>query len=231
MSRMNKIIIKMLIGVATLAIYSCESDLYPSENPTIVTEDVTNISNTSAILEITVNGGTSYSEIKGVLYSSNNRNPDKNSQKIELDSYYSSARLNNLTKGTTYYYRSYVRRGDDYIYGSIKSFKTTNIITSARVLTGDGYSNGYYSGKYHFSINTFAWGLDEISEWGNQVSSSTDFSSPAIGAITNLDYLEGTAHLQKWNAGTTGYRYYRAYAKLKSGSSIFGEIKSIHVTY
>ncbi len=119
MNWMNRTIVILVISVVNFCMWSCESDINPPEPPIVITEDVTNISNTSAVLKITVNGGGWYSYKTGVIYSSTSNNPNSNNgQKIETsyDSYDSNVTITNLAHGTTYYYKAYITNGIDHIY-------------------------------------------------------------------------------------------------------------------
>jgi len=95
--------------------------------------------------------------------------------------------LADLSASTVYYYKAYATNGTDYIYGETKSFFTINM--AAKVLTGTRSNTGYSSSYYHLSLNTYAWGLDQISEWGNIVTWINDFTSSLISSITVSNYV------------------------------------------
>jgi len=221
---MKKFIIFSFILISFL---SCDNDPTPPLPPTVTTGDVTNIGNSSA--SISVSSSEYNPKEIGVLYGTTPTVTLANAHKVQTSSYNNIAYLAGLSASTVYYYKAYATNGTDYTYGATSSFFTTN--STAKVVTGTGSSTGYYSTYYHFSLNTYAWGLDQISEWGNQVSSTALFTNSAIYSVSVANYVEGTAYSQGWQTKYTGIEYYRAYAKLKSGIYIYGEIKSVNVTY
>jgi len=122
----------------------------------------------------------------------------------------------------------------NYIYGEVKSFTTLKKV-NVTITTGSGYNDGYYydsfySGyRYHFILFASITGVDEVSVFGIEVSSSNITSSMLTGSTGTFILSSDGTYEQEWTTTTSGTRYYRAYVRLKSVSYIFGEVSSVYV--
>lgn len=211
--------------LVALALSGCEKDpSVENDTPVIASGLATNISNTSATINIQItNYGIATNEI-GVIYSTS-----KSFTNAEREAGGSGVcYITGLTRNTEYYYKAYATNGTDYVFGDIKSFTTLN--ASAFVTTVNAYSLGYnssYSYPYRFNVAVSIVGLDQVVEWGVMVSSDKNFSYNSKSAITDFGYVEGTTYIQSWGSTVTGTRYCRAYAKLLNGSYIYGITKTV----
>ena len=211
--------------LVSLVLCGCEKDPSVENNtPSIASGLVTNITNTSATINIQI---TSYSDAAcnvGVIYSTSKSFTNAKREDGEPGLCY----ITGLTRNTMYYYKAYATNGTDYVFGEVRTFTTLN--TSATVTTVNAYSLGYnssYSYPYRFNVAVAIVGLDQVEEWGVMVSSDKNFSYNSKSAITDFGYVEGTTYIQSWGSTITGTRYCRAYAKLLNGSYIYGITKTV----
>lgn len=229
----------LLFCLILFFLVACDKDPIPPVAPPLTTGDAAKIGYFSATVSLTISDVSKLEEI-GVYYSNNTDDLANTSQiaiyaKKEISSTYdNSILLTGLLSGTTYYYRTFSSDKYSSIYGEIRSF-TTLKYTQAIVTTGSAYSLGYKSNEeypYKFSVSGSIVGLNYVLSWGIMTSSSSDFSTYGFSEVTDINYKEGQLFYQNnWGATSPGIYYYRAYAILNSGGTIYGSTKSVNVTY
>ncbi len=217
---------------------SCDKDYLPEKfeyDVDVANFEVKDITAYSAQLYFSnLQWGYSY----GVAYSSVPGVTKENGTVISQYGNYYDYLIDNLTPAITYYYRGFIE--DKYgavVYGEEKSF-TTNKYIPSEVTTGsatnDGYKYNSYEGSYfyYFTIYASITGVEEVSVFGIEVSSYNITSSTPtgnIGTFSLSSIKNGETYSQTWMTTSSGTQYYRAYAKLKTGEYIFGEVKSVYV--
>ncbi len=211
--------------LVALALSGCEKD--PSignDTPVIASGIATNISNTSATINIQItNYGISTREI-GVYYSTSKSFTNAERESGGYDCCY----ITGLTRNTEYYYKAYATNGTDYIFGDVKTFTTLN--SSVIIRTEAAYGNGYnsaYDYPYRFNVSVSIIGLDQVVEWGVMVSSNSDFSSCNKSEVQDAGYSEGSVCTQLWGAKSRSLVFCRAYAVLNNGTYLYGVTKSV----
>lgn len=209
--------------------------------PVVVTNDAANLTQTSAVLNGSVNSGGSYaiSEI-GMVWSSTQTNPAvDNSTKASQGGtntfpYAYNFTAGNLSPNTTYYYRAYVISNGIAYYGAARSFRTASVVkatvtTHATItsvsgsgwpvkLSGEVTKVGTYPVQrygFQYSIGGTAFNAQTAKE----VSGTTTFLRTTPFTFSNqISYRQCGSNL-----------YFRAYVIDNAGNQAFGEIRSIIV--
>lgn len=218
---MKKLII---INLILLMCWGCEKDPMPAGIPSVTTDAVTDISNTSATVGVDINDKSSTNEV-GVLYSSTAQYPIYgNAQMSHSNSWNiyqgeNSFSLTGLLSGTMYYYRAYATDGyGGYVYGDVKTFTTT---VSSSIVTTDNAINIKAT-----SFDLYAELTDSylVSEWGI-VFNLTNYSDPTSGRYDKFSTtINGQNGWHYSNCLSNHTYYYCAYAKLKTGRYVYGDI-------
>ena len=119
-----KLFLFVLIA-STVTLYSCKKDPVV---PSVTTNDVTNVSTTSATAggEVTDDGGADVTA-RGVCYSRTNANPtiEDNKTTNGTGTGAFTSELTGLLNGSTYHVRAYSTNSVGTSYGIVKDFTTT----------------------------------------------------------------------------------------------------------
>lgn len=132
-----------------------------------------------------------------------------------------SVSTSSLKPATTYYYTSYIKFGDVYTYGEIKSFTTASLVAPR---LNDATDITEVSATI-CGIVSPASGTASDLEYGFQYSTSSDFSSDVTSKkITDINSENKFSYpITSLILGTV--HYYRSYIKM-NGVYDYGEIKS-----
>lgn len=132
-----------------------------------------------------------------------------------------SVSTSSLKPATTYYYTSYIKLGDVYTYGEIKSFTTASLVAPR---LNDATDITEVSATI-CGIVSPASGTASDLEYGFQYSTSSDFSSDVTSKkITDINSENKFSYpITSLILGTV--HYYRSYIKM-NGVYDYGEIKS-----
>jgi len=199
---------------------------------TVTTNDATAITNSTAKISYTMT--PLYSGESGVYLSKNSQfgNP------MEFRSHYNdlfSVDATGLERNTTYYYKAFIGGiYGEYVYGNVLSFTTkdhsASIATEAAYQTEKNYSSaGYlYDGNtYHYKYTWVApftvISAENFSECGICIG-STSFPLSFIEGINNL-------RMMTWSNSSSASLSYYAYGKLKDGTYLYGNSKTINFSY
>lgn len=207
-------------------------------NITVETQEAKVLGNTSAELSFsTLNDNNQGIYKTGILYSTEASliNAKDEFQAGNHSSQFSRT-IESLKRNTTYYFKGYV---EDYwgnrIEGKALSFTTRN--DAAKVVTGSGRQTGVRTFfinptgqlcyRFDYTLYSTLIGSDEIESWGINVYDSY------IDRKHSLPVKEGENSISFWVETTysTKTYNYKAYAKLKNGSYIYGDTKSIYLHY
>ena len=140
--------------------------------------------------------------------------------------------LADLTPGTTYYYKAFVKEGDVERSGSEKSFTTKSIATATvttNAASGIRATNAVLSGSYSGATGAitetgFYWGTSSTSLTnelyvGDGSGDSGSFTKTLEGLLENTTYYF-KAYVLEWNEGTNSYEYkYGAVKSFKTKSA------------
>jgi hypothetical protein len=228
---------RFLLIIVCFTFFCCDNE-YPGPNAityNVVTNNATDITKTSAAISFTIS--PVYSGEYGIFLSEDpnfdgytiHRNFDK-------DSYY--VNLSDLDYNTTYYYKAYIGGiYGEYIFGNVLSFTTKDIIPTittgnavikSKTYISEGYtSNGItYYYKFNIDFPITITGAIKFTECGIYlIDKETFFNASSIINGTNTINL-----ITYCTASTLSYNY-KAYGKLTDGSYIYGEIKSLYLSY
>jgi len=228
----------LLFCLTLFFLVACDKDPIPPVTPPLTTGDATKIGYFSATVSLTISDVSKLKEI-GVYYSNNTDDLANISQiaiyaKKEISSTSdNSISLTGLLSGTTYYYRTFSSDKYSSIYGELRSF-TTLKYTQAIITTGSAYNSGYKSNEenpYKFSVSASIVGLNYVASWGVRCTYDSSFSTYGTSEVTDNSYTEGTIYYQNnWGGKSLGIIYYRAYAILKNGNTIYGATKTVTLT-
>lgn len=204
----------------------------------VETQEAKAVGNTSAELSFKIPNGSREGIYKtGILYSTDPSltNAQDEFQAGNYSSQFSRT-IESLKRNTTYYFKGYVEdsRGNR-IEGKMLSFTTKN--DAAKVVTGSGKQTGVKTFfinptgalcyRFDYTIYSTLTGSDEIESWGINVYDSY------IDKKHSLPVKEGESSISFWvetTSPTKTYNY-KAYAKLKNGSYIYGDTKNIYLHY
>lgn len=207
-------------------------------NIIVETQEAKTIGNTYAELSFKIPNGSNEGIYKtGILYSTDASltNAQDEFEAGNRNSQFSRT-IQSLKRNTTYYFKGYVEdsRGN-HIEGKTLSFTTKN--DAAKVVTGSGKQTGVKTFfinptgalcyRFDYTIYSTLIGSDEVESWGiNVYDSYTDkkHSLPVKEGVNAISFWVETTY------STKTYNY-KAYAKLKNGSYIYGDIKSIYLHY
>lgn len=217
----------------------CEEDERPEVCDIVVkTQEATVLGNSSARLSLEVVKGKYEGSYKtGLLYGTDASLTDaKDKFQAGNSSTQFSQTIDSLKRNTTYYFKGYVEDARrNRIEGETLSFTTRN--EAAKVITGKGVQTGKKTFfinptgalcyRFDYELYSTLTGSDEVDNWGINVYDS----------YTNKKYAlslgEGEKSMSFWvetTYATKSYNY-RAYAKLKNGTYIYGDIKTIYLRY
>ena len=160
----------------------------------------------------------------GILYSEDEAVTAANAEKIPIVDIYGedyTVSTSSLKPNTTYYYTSYIKQGNLYKYGEVKSFVTVSLVAPTLNAASDITEvSSTISGVVSAALGT-AGDL----QYGFQYCVSEDFSSDVISKkITSID-SENKFSLQiTYLVPMTTY-YYRSYIKM-NGVYAYGELES-----
>lgn len=207
-------------------------------NIIVETQEAEAVGNNSAELSLTIANYSYRSGYKtGILYGTDASLVNAQ-DKYETGNYnYQFSRtIESLKRNTTYYFKGYVEDSwGNRIEGATLSFTTKN--DAAKVVTGSGKQTGVKTFfinptgalcyRFDYTIYSTLTGSDEIESWGINVYDSY------IDKKHSLPVKEGESSISFWvetTSPTKTYNY-KAYAKLKNGSYIYGDIKNIYLHY
>ena len=164
----------------------------------------------------------------GILYSEEEIFTAANAQSLQIVDIYGtnySVSASSLKPSTTYYYTSYIKQGDLYKYGEIKSFTTSSLVAPILDEAADVTEiSATISG-----IVSLAAGTASDLEYGFQYSITEDFSSGVtLKKITDIN-SENNFSLPIASLVPATVYYYRSYIKM-NGVYGYGEIKSFTTT-
>ena len=160
----------------------------------------------------------------GILYSEEETFTAAKAQRLQIVDLYGtnySVFTSSLKPSTTYYYTSYIKQGDLYKYGEIKSFTTASLVAPSLNDAADVIkTSAIISG-----IVSLAAGTASDLEYGFQYSITEDFSSGVISKkITDIN-SENKFSVPLASLVPATVYYYRSYIKM-NGVYGYGEIKS-----
>lgn len=114
--------------------------VFEGQEIVMTTGEVTNITTNSAQFSYSVSGISKVISTGVLVSTSNNLTYDNfqtgKKKSTQEDGTYSVS-IDGLSSSTTYYYRAFAKVGEDYVYGAVRSFKTTGAL-----------SNGIYKEPY-----------------------------------------------------------------------------------
>ena len=190
---------------------------FPSRVKSITTNDVTDISTNRA----TLNGSVMLSDTDtiscGVLYNTSPTLSNKSGvQKSTTANGNYSVSIDGLIPNTTYYYRAYTVELGRYMYGTVRSFNTKQVVT---VTTGDAtnitVSGATLSGTVHHAEQPIECGFIY-----SKSTSPTHANGIKVSTKSNGDYSINISDLED----NTTY-YYLTYAVI-DGKYKYGEVQS-----
>lgn len=168
----------------------------PEAGEDAITNTFAGVTLTVSLRNLTESGVSFYGEVKfeenhtanscGILFSEQETLADATSiQIVDIYGTNYSVSTSSLHQNTTYYYTSYIRQGDDYKYGEVKSFTTTSFIAptlnEALEVTE---ASAIISGTVIEPVGKSSY----ICMYGFQYSTSMDFSSDVhFKEITDID--------------------------------------------
>lgn len=163
----------------------------------VQTNAITNINYTSLTLngQVLSKGDPSISE-RGFCYSTTNRYPTYTDNVVKVSGTTATTyktTLNNLSEGTLYYVRAYVKQGDDIIYGGVVSEYTA---LSPQVLTGPVKDLSLSSNNITWQVTfqgAFADGDPSVTKAGFVYST---VSNPTYSSTTFVAYDKCTKNSQ-----------------------------------
>ena len=190
--------------------------------PTVTTEEVSNITQTTAQGggNVTDDGGTEVTE-RGICWSTSH-NPTTSGSHASSGSGTGnfSCNMTGLTQNTTYYVRAYATNSQGTSYGNEVSFKTSLDISAPTVTTGEVTNITQTSAKC--SGNVTADGGATVTERGICWSTSHNPTTSGSHATSGTGTGSFTCNMTGLTAGTI--YYVRAYAKNSQGTSYGSEV-------
>ena len=160
----------------------------------------------------------------GIWYSEDESFTAANAEKIPIVDIYGedySVSTSSLKPNTTYYYTSYIKQDDLYIYGEVKSFVTVSLVAP----TLNAASNVTAVSSTISGTISVALGTSDDLEYGFQYCTSKDFSSDVISKkITDIG-SENKFSFQLIDLVQMTTYYYRSYIKM-NGVYAYGELES-----
>ncbi len=190
--------------------------------PTVTTEEVSNITQTTAQGggNVTDDGGTEVTE-RGICWSTSH-NPTTSGSHASSGSGTGnfSCNMTGLTQNTTYYVRAYATNSQGTSYGNEVSFKTSLDISAPTVTTGEVTNITQTSAKC--SGNVTADGGATVTERGICWSTTHNPTTSGSHATSGTGTGSFTCNMTGLTAGTI--YYVRAYAKNSQGTSYGSEV-------
>lgn len=183
--------------------------------PTVITNDVTDITTTSAICGgyVTDDGGLTVTS-RGVCWSTN-QNPTTNDAHSNdgsgIGSY--TSQLTSLSDNTTYYVRAYAINSIGTSYGEQKTFKILPEGCINGLFSVSSYKQVYFSqANLQYQASTNTWRFAE-NQWDYIGDDNSNISSSYCGWIDLLGwgtsgYNHGAVCYQPWSTSTTTSDYY-----------------------
>ncbi|MBR5982860.1 MAG: InlB B-repeat-containing protein [Bacteroidales bacterium] len=202
------------IGLGEILSFTTE----PIVIPTIVTDSAAQVTTTSAFISGTIisNGNAEITSC-GFYYGTSSDNLSNNIS-AELNDGNFSVTLENLSDGTTYYYRAYAENRAGIGLGEILSF-TTELVVTPTIVTDS--ATQITTTSAHVSATIISDGNAEIISCGFYYGTSSDNLSNSISAELNNDNFSAT--FENLSSGTT--YYYCAFASNRIGFGV-GEVIS-----
>ena len=186
---------------------------------TITTNAATYITDSGATLGGTINNSDK-SLTCGIIYgTSSSLSSSSGTKKSTTSSGSFSVSLADLSSNTTYYYRAYVIVNDEYRYGDVCSFKTTQKSLSISVTTGS--ATGITSSGA--TLSGLIDGADQSLTCGIIYGTSSSLSSSNGTKKSTTSQGNYSLSVTGLEANTT--YYYRAYAVV-DGEYVYGEVRS-----
>ena len=190
--------------------------------PTVTTEEVSNITQTTAQGggNVTDDGGTEVTE-RGICWSTSH-NPTTSGSHASSGSGTGnfSCNMTGLTQNTTYYVRAYATNSQGTSYGNEVSVKTSLDISAPTVTTGEVTNITQTSAKC--SGNVTADGGATVTERGICWSATHNPTTSGSHATSGTGTGSFTCNMTGLTAGTI--YYVRAYAKNSQGTSYGSEV-------
>jgi hypothetical protein len=220
-----------------------ESFTTDPEAPTVVTNSVSNIEQTSAIGqgEITDTGGESADERGFVWGDTSLANPGNTAPgSTSYDDFVSasgtfgveafSLTLSSLTKDTTYYYRAYAKNSAGYSYGSEVEFSTLGDFPVVNTLSPNNIATSSVSGRGDITDigadnateRGFVWSTTSRGNPSNTAPASTSYDD-FVSATGTFGTGQFTLPVTSLDSNTT--YYYRAYAQNSEGYAYGPEVE------
>ena len=160
----------------------------------------------------------------GILYSEEETFTAANAQCLQIVDIYGtnySVSTSSLKPSTTYYYTSYIKQGDLYKYGEIKSFTTASLVAPSLNEAADVTET---SATISGTVSLAAGAASDL-EYGFQYSITEDFSSGVTSKkITDIN-SENKFSIPLASLVPETVYYYRSYIRM-NGVYGYGEIKS-----
>jgi len=197
----------------------------PQGRPTVSTVAVSNVSDTSAIIEINVSsGGSARVTSRGVVYSAADTDPALGvgtTVAITGSTGRGSAQIMGLNRSTTYYVRAYATNAHGTSYGEVRTFTTTydeSIVSTGGVLNitpNSATVSGYVYNPHRYTLKERGFVYSEI------------MALPTINSLRvfeNYTFSEHTASFSRELTGLKAGTTYtvRAYIRASSGSVFYG---------
>jgi len=186
--------------------------------PTLVTTEITSVTNTTANSGGTISGGSAAITARGVCWSTS-QNPTTSNSKTTNGTGLSpfSSSISGLTGNTTYYVRAYATNSGGTAYGTQVSFTTlptvttkTIEVTTSNLITSTATSGGTISGSGSITARGVCWSTSPNPTINNAKTSDGASSGTFNSSITGLTF-------------NTTY-YLRAYATNSVGTSYGNEV-------
>ena len=157
----------------------------------------------------------------GILYSSNSSLSMSSSltKKKKLNRGSFSFTADGLTNNTRYYYKYYIKQGDDYVYGERMDFRTTSISATLNQPTVT-QTTATFSGEANFSdMSSIEFGILY------STSESLSFNGSGVNKLNVKSLSEGEFSCKAENL-TYSTKYYYCYYACQDGSYIYGKVDS-----
>lgn len=229
---------KCILLIIPLLVIGCEVDPDIEALPFIKTGTATSIGNASAKISIQFSC-EKYPKEVGILLSTE-ETIFSDATTVLFDPFYDrvdgvlTKMVEGLTDGQTYYFWAFAKDDlNQYIVGNRAQFTTKR--TDAKVTTGDWGYLGYDASKdYPFSYYYEASlsGLSFISSWGILLSTNEAFSNASDYDLPLINYVQGTTERLnlnwRFNSGYRTTHFFKAYAVLKTGETIYGQTKEVY---
>lgn len=218
----------MLITLATLfasvVLTACGGDDETLDDKIIYTGNVTDLSYFSASISVRVNSKILYNDVQeaGVSYGTTSEANDYTVTTNEMVENSFVVSLTNLSAGTQYYYRAYVKMNGIYYYSITQSFTTQSLNIS--VSTGEVKSLSSRTATLEGVLNADSKLVSSYGmSWGIAYRKQDSSSGETLSYSNNLTEWSFTVSLAKLSPETT-YSY-RAFVSVGK-NTYYGETKT-----